>query len=81
MCFKKKNERNKCSCGNISLCLNSAKTLQRSRQQYPHDLVFLARILGCEEVACGDLWDNLSPQPSLMDVHNLHEACGYSYYG
>ena len=27
------------------------------------------------------LWDNLSPQASLMDVHNLHEACGYSYYG
>ena len=28
-----------------------------------------------------DLWDNLSPQASLMDVHNLHEAFGYSYYG
>ena len=28
-----------------------------------------------------DLWDKLSPQASLMDVHNLHEACGYSYYG
>ena len=28
-----------------------------------------------------DLWDNLSPQASLMDVHNPHEACGHSYYG
>ena len=28
-----------------------------------------------------DVWDNLSPQASLMDVHNPHEACGYSYNG
>ena len=28
-----------------------------------------------------DLWDNLSPQASSMDVHNPHEACGYSYNG
>ena len=28
-----------------------------------------------------DLWDNLSPQASLMDVHRPHKACGYSYYG
>ena len=28
-----------------------------------------------------DLWDNLSPQASSMDVHNLHEACGYSCNG
>ena len=28
-----------------------------------------------------DLWDNLSPQASLMDVYNPHEACFYSYYG
>ena len=27
------------------------------------------------------MWDNLSPQVSLMDVHNSHKACGYSYYG
>ena len=28
-----------------------------------------------------DLWDNLSPQASSMDVHNPHEARGYSYNG
>ena len=28
-----------------------------------------------------DLWDNLSPQASSMDVHNPHEAYGYSYNG
>ena len=28
-----------------------------------------------------DLWNNLSPQASSMDVHNPHEACGYSYNG
>ena len=27
-----------------------------------------------------DVWD-LSPQASSMDVHNPHEACGYSYNG
>ena len=25
-----------------------------------------------------DLWDNLSPQASSMDVHNPHEACRYN---
>ena len=28
-----------------------------------------------------DLWDNLSPQASSVDVQNPHEACGYSYNG
>ena len=28
-----------------------------------------------------DLWDNLSPQASSMDVHNPHEACASSYNG
>ena len=33
-----------------------------------------------QQISC-TTWDNLSPQASLMDVHNLHEACGYTYYG
>ena len=28
-----------------------------------------------------DFWDNLSPQASPNDVHNPHEAPGYSYNG
>ena len=28
-----------------------------------------------------ELWHNLSPQASSMDVHNPPEACGYSYNG
>ena len=28
-----------------------------------------------------DLWDIMSPQASLMDVHNLYEASGYGYCG
>ena len=32
-------------------------------------------------LCCASQHHVLSPQASLMDVHNLHEACGYSYCG
>ena len=28
-----------------------------------------------------DLWDDMSPQASVMDVHNLYEAWRYGYCG
>ena len=59
--------------------------LKTSTLRTPHLTQRTGRTLPVAEHICtplsADLWDNLSPQASLMDVHNLHEACGYSYYG